>query len=313
MAECVDSFLPAGRRIDFFPVAVIIVCFAGRAAVGRVFFIVWYFNDTGAERNMATPRALVLRTAGTNCDQETKYAFELAGAATELAHINWLSTSDTPLANVQILALPGGFSYGDDIAAGKILAVELMHSMRRHLQDFIYGGGLIIGICNGFQTLVKTGLLPDARILPAAERPLTLTHNDSGKYEARWVRLQTPHESVCVFAEPDECLEMPVAHGEGKLVPRNPQVIKDLIANGQVVYRYIGSNGSAPIYPEDPNGSVDNIAGICDKSGRVFGLMPHPERYVNRRQHPRWTRERRPEAEGEGLRLFRRAVDYFKK
>ncbi len=186
---------------------------------------------------MATPRALVLRTAGTNCDCETRHAFELAGAVTELAHINWLSSSGDPLANVQILAIPGGFTYGDDIAAGKVLAVELMHSMRGHLENFIVGGGVIIGICNGFQVLVKTGLLPDARILPAAERPLTLVQNDSGHLECRWVRLQSPGDTVCIFAAPDEGLDMPVANGEGKLVARDPQVIKDLIENGQVVYR----------------------------------------------------------------------------
>jgi len=262
---------------------------------------------------MAKPRALVLRTAGTNCDMETKHAFELAGAVTELAHINWLTASDSPLANVQILALPGGFTYGDDIAAGKVLAVELMHSLRRHLQDFIFGGGVIIGICNGFQVLVKTGLLPDARFLPAADRSLTLTFNDSGKFEARWVRLRSPHNTVCIFAEGDEALEMPVAHGEGKLVARDPQVIKELIENGQVVYRYASPSGGVPVYPDDPNGSVDNIAGICDKTGRVLGIMPHPERHVRGVQHPRWTREHRGEQEGDGLRLFRRAVNYFKK
>ncbi len=262
---------------------------------------------------MAKPRALVLRTAGTNCDLETKHAFETAGATAELAHINWLTASDSPLANVQILALPGGFTYGDDVAAGKILAVEMMHSLRNHLQDFICAGGAIIGICNGFQVLVKTGLLPDARFLAAADRPLTLTNNDSGKFEARWVRLRTPHSTVCIFAEGDEALEMPVAHGEGKLVARDPQAIKDLIENGQVVYRYASPSGGVPVYPDDPNGSVDNIAGICDKTGRILGLMPHPERYVRGHQHPRWTRERRENQEGDGLRLFRRAVDYFKK
>ncbi len=262
---------------------------------------------------MATPRALVLRTAGTNCDQETKHAFERAGAVTELAHINWLSASDAPLANVQILALPGGFTYGDDIAAGKILAVELMHSMRRHLQDFIFAGGVIIGICNGFQVLVKTGLLPDARILAADDRPLTLTHNDSGKFEARWVRLQTAHNTVSIFAAANESMELPVAHGEGRLVARDAGVVKDLIDAGQVVYRYASASGGVPVYPDDPNGSVDNIAGICDKSGRVLGLMPHPERYVSGWQHPRWTREGRENAEGDGLRVFRRAVEFFKK
>ncbi len=262
---------------------------------------------------MAKPRALVLRTAGTNCDLETKFAFDLAGAITELAHINWLAASDSPLANVQILALPGGFTYGDDIAAGKILATQLMHSMRKHLQDFIFSGGVIIGICNGFQALVKTGLLPDARILPAADRSLTLTHNDSGKFEARWIRLRSPHNTVSIFASGDEALEMPVAHGEGKLVARDPQVIKELIENGQVVYRYASPSGGAPVYPDDPNGSVDNIAGICDKTGRVLGLMPHPERYIVGYQHPRWTREKRENREGDGMRLFRRAVEYFRK
>ena len=260
---------------------------------------------------MSTPRALVLRTAGTNCDMETKHAFELAGASVSLAHINWLSTSDAPFANCQILALPGGFTYGDDVAAGKVLAVELMHSMREHIQNFIIGGGLVIGICNGFQTLVKTGLLPDARFAPSAERRITLTHNESGKFEGRWVRLRAPHNTVCAFVAPDEELELPVAHGEGRLCARTASAIRDLTDNGQVAYRYASSRGDVPCYPEDPNGSADNIAGICDKTGRVFGLMPHPERYVSFLQHPRWTREGRT-GEGEGLRIFRRAVDYFK-
>ncbi|MDR1613878.1 MAG: phosphoribosylformylglycinamidine synthase I [Planctomycetota bacterium] len=261
---------------------------------------------------MAKPRALVIRTAGTNCDQETKYAFELAGAETELTHVNWLAVSDAPFANCQILALPGGFTYGDDVGAGKVLAVELTHSLGGRLEQFIHGGGLVIGICNGFQALVKTGLLPGARIQGPAERQLTLTHNDSGKFEARWVRLRAPHDVKCVFAEPDEELDLPVAHGEGKLVARNREVLRKLVENGQVVYRYASPRGDAPIYPDDPNGSLDNIAGISDKSGRVFGLMPHPERHVSRFQHPRWTRERRnDQCEGEGLRLFRRAVAYF--
>lgn len=261
---------------------------------------------------MATPRAIVLRTAGTNCDMETKHAFELAGAAARLAHINWLSASEAPLADCQILAIPGGFTYGDDVAAGKVLAVELMHSMREHLQNFILGGGLVIGICNGFQVLVKTGLLPDARFLSSAERDITLTHNESGKFEARWVKLRAPHNTVCAFAEPGEELELPVAHGEGRLAARSSAVIRRLIDAGQVVYRYAGSRGGLPCYPEDPNGSVDNIAGICDGSGRVFGLMPHPERFVVFHQHPRWTRDKRS-GEGDGLRLFRRAVGYFAK
>ena len=254
----------------------------------------------------------MLRTAGTNCDRETQHAFELAGAETELAHVNWLSSSAAPFANRQILALPGGFTYGDDIAAGKVLAVELMHTLREHIQNFIHAGGLVMGICNGFQVLVKTGLLPEARALEPAERNLTLAYNASGKFEARWVRLKAPPDTICVFARPDEELEMPVAHGEGRLVVRGPETLRELAANGQIAYRYASARGDAPVYPENPNGSADNIAAISDRSGRVLGIMPHPERHVSFFQHPRWTRGRRRE-EGDGLRLFRRAVEHFAK
>ncbi|MDR3078280.1 MAG: phosphoribosylformylglycinamidine synthase I, partial [Planctomycetota bacterium] len=229
---------------------------------------------------MAIPRALVLRTAGTNCDQETGHALEIAGAAVDIVHVNRLTASEAGLAGYQILVLPGGFTYGDDVAAGKILAVELMNSLRDRLEDFILGEGLILGICNGFQVLVKTGLLPGASMSLAAGRMLTLTHNVSGRFEARWVRLRAPYNTNCVFTEPDEELELPVAHGEGRLVIRDAKMVKQLSDNGQVTYRYTGKNGGVPSYPEDPNGSADNIAGICDKSGRVFGLMPHPERHV---------------------------------
>ena len=262
---------------------------------------------------MATPRALVLRTAGTNCDQETVHALELAGAAVDMLHVNHMRTLEDGLAGRQMLVLPGGFTYGDDVAAGKILAVELMHSLRERLEDFILAGGSILGICNGFQALVKSGLLPGAGVTPAAERSLTLTHNVSGRFEARWVRLRAPHNANCVFTEPEEELELPVAHGEGRLAVRDSKAIKQLSDNGQVAYRYVGKDGGVPSYPEDPNGSADNIAGICDKSGRIFGLMPHPERHVYGHQHPRWTREGRGGGEGDGLRLFRRAVDYFRK
>jgi phosphoribosylformylglycinamidine synthase len=262
---------------------------------------------------MATPRATVLRTAGTNCDQETVHAFQLAGADTRLVHLNDLIGSSDPFAGSQILALPGGFTYGDDIAAGKLLAVELMHSLRDQLLTFIMRGGLIIGICNGFQVLVKTGLLPDARFLDATSRRLTLTHNSSGKFEARWVRLKAPYHTVCVFATPGEDLELPVAHGEGRLSVRSASVARELVDNGQVVYRYASQRGDVPNYPEDPNGSVDNIAAVCDRSGKIFGLMPHPERHLYYYQHPRWTREAVPaDSEGAGLKLFRRAVDYLR-
>ncbi len=260
---------------------------------------------------MATVKALILRTAGTNCDRETQLAFELAGAQAERIHVNRLAREAAPLETAQILALPGGFSYGDDVASGKVLAVELAHVLGEALQRFVDRGGLVVGICNGFQVLVKTGLLPDARLRPAAERKATLTFNDSHKFECRWVRLKAPRNTVCVFAEGGETLEVPVAHGEGKFVTRDEDVLRELIDTGQVVYRYTALDGGEPAYPADPNGSVDHIAGICDPSGRILGLMPHPERHLFARQHPCWTRAD-GEGEGAGLRLFKRAVDACK-
>jgi len=258
---------------------------------------------------MTTPQTLVLRTAGTNCDMETKFAFELAGSRVDLLHINQLARQPDPFAAYQILALPGGFTYGDDVAAGKVMAVELMHTLGEKMTRHVEKGGLVIGICNGFQILVKTGLIPDARFVPAGERKVTLTWNDSHRFEARWVRLQAAANTTCVFAAPNESLEMPVAHAEGRLMTRSPEILSDLISAGQVVYRYVSSDGRTPAYPEDPNGSVDHIAGLCDPSGRVFGLMPHPERHLFGYQHPRWTREGIKE-EGQGLQLFKRAVEY---
>ena len=261
---------------------------------------------------MATPRALVMRTAGTNCDVETVYALEMAGAPADLIHVNHLAKEADPLASYQIVAIPGGFTYGDDVAAGKVLAVELMHVLGEKLQAFVDRGGLVIGICNGFQVLVKTGLLPGARLGGAGDREVTLTNNDSHTFEARWVHLRAAENTVCVFAEKGETLELPVAHGEGKLMCRSQQVLQQLQEKGQIAYRYVSADGEPPVYPADPNGSVDHIAGITDPSGRVFGLMPHPERHVFAYHHPRWTRENRTGA-GEGLRLFQRAVAFCKK
>ncbi len=259
---------------------------------------------------MATPRVLVLRTAGTNCDEETQYAFELAGARAELVHINHLVGEAAPLAGYQIVVVPGGFTYGDDIAAGKVLAVELGHVLGERLATFVTDGGLVLGICNGFQVLIKTGLLPEARFTAPRERFVTLTNNTSHRFEARWVRLKAAANTKCVFAEPDEELELPVAHGEGRLVARAPEAVAGLADKGQVVYRYRGPDGGEPVYPADPGGSIDHVAGICDATGRVFGLMPHPERHIFGYQHPRWTREGLRE-EGQGLALFKRAVRYF--
>jgi len=258
---------------------------------------------------MTKPRVIVLRAAGSNCDMETHYAFEYAGARAEMIHINRLLRGEVPLADYQILAIPGGFTYGDDISAGKILANELRYKLAEQLTAFHQAGKLIIGICNGFQVLVKAGLLPALDF--AAGQQVTLVHNDSGKFEDRWVYLRVL-ESPCVFTTPmPEQLYFPVAHAEGKFAVSHPEVLERLEANRQIVFRYCTADGGAAAYPANPNGSVRDIAGICDPTGRILGLMPHPERHIDPTNHPRWMREGAA-PEGDGAAIFHNAVAYFR-
>ena len=253
-------------------------------------------------------RVVVLRTAGTNCDTETEYAFEKAGASAERVHVNRFVEKPARLGRYHILALPGGFSYGDDVASGKLLANEIRFRMDDAIRDFVRAGKLIIGICNGFQVLVKAGLLPALR---RGTIQTTLTFNDSNRFEDRWVYLRA-EDTPCAFVRPGEDMYLPVAHGEGKFVARRP-VLAELKKKRLIVFRYAGPDGaSRPGYPWNPNGSMEDIAGICDPTGRVFGLMPHPERHVEPTQHPRWTREGlRPE--GEGIRVFCNAVRFARR
>ncbi len=269
---------------------------------------------------MTQPRALILRAPGTNCDGETAHAFALAGALPESWHINRLSDDARHIADYQVLCIPGGFSYGDDIAAGRILGNQIQHHLAETLATFREAGKLIIGICNGFQILLKTNLLAasDQRG-PTA----TLTLNDSGRFEARWIRLAI-QPGKCVFLSGIRELELPIAHGEGKFVTRDPDVFQRMNTAGQFVMRYSAPPDVAhqsevrspkseitPLpYPVNPNGAQGNVAGICDETGRVFGLMPHPERFVDWTQHPRWTREPARPC-GDGLRIFENAVRYF--
>jgi phosphoribosylformylglycinamidine synthase len=249
------------------------------------------------------PRVFILRTAGTNCEVEAAHAFSLAGALPEFVHINRLLENPKQLQDYQILAFPGGFSYGDDIAAGRILANQITHHLSDLLRDFIAAGKPVIGICNGFQVLVKTDLLPG----PLAGRTgqtATLAHNDSGRFTDRWIQLAAPPgPGKCIWTGALEALELPVAHGEGKFIPATENIRRAMWQNGQVALVY--ANGS------NPNGSVDDIAGVCDSTGLVLGLMPHPERYVEPFQHPAWTSQKPLPEVGAGLRIFQNAVRHL--
>ena len=252
---------------------------------------------------MSKVRALVLRAPGTNCDAETAFAFEQAGATASLVHINQFIRGEQRLSDYQIIAIPGGFTYGDDIAAGKVLANELKLKLGDDVLRFVEDGGLILGICNGFQVLMKAGILPRAEGdgLPK----LTLTDNDSGGFECRWVHLGVNKESPCIFTRGMDSLYLPVAHAEGKVVA-DPAVLPGL----NVVVYYTDENGNrGASYPYNPNGSVNDIAGICDTSGRVFALMPHPERHIRGTQHPQWTRQGAKEY-GDGFQIFLNAVEW---
>jgi phosphoribosylformylglycinamidine synthase len=255
---------------------------------------------------VARPRAIVLRAPGTNCDEETALAWQRAGAIASIWHINRLIASPASLEDFQILTIPGGFSYGDDLGAGRILAARLAIAVGEELRRFHDRGGLVLGICNGFQVLVRAGLLPGG----PDHRPVTLAPNASGRFEDRWVRL-APRPGITPFVTFSDPIELPVAHGEGRFATAGPMENRRLEESGRVVLQYADQRGRpTQEYPANPNGSARAIAGTCDPTGRIFGLMPHPERHVDPWHHPRWTRRgagRR--AEGDGLRIFRGAVE----
>lgn len=280
-----------------------------------------------------SPRALILRAPGTNCDHETAYAFEQAGAIAERVHINRLIENPALAARYQILCFPGGFSYGDDIAAGKILANRLHHHLGDLVHEFALGGrdSLVLGICNGMQVMMRLGILTrgvtaSGEVIaddsePEAEDPhlpATLTWNQHGRYEARWVDLAVDSQSPCVFLKGITRMYLPIAHAEGNFIAASPGVLQTLSEQGRLAVRYCSPDLSIPpitdeplAFPINPNGAMANVAGVCDESGRVFGMMPHPERFIDRTQHPFWTRLDNPSEEGQGLAIFRNAVGYF--
>ena len=257
------------------------------------------------------PRALVITGDGLNCERETAEALRLAGAISELVHV-----SDVPergLEDFRILVLIGGFSNGDHLGAGTVQASLFRHRLRRPLERFVAEGRLVLGVCNGFQTLVKMGLLPGADW----ERTATIMANGSGRFEDRWVHLAVDPASPCLWTRGLRRLYLPVRHGEGRFVVRDTAAALSLRRRAQVPLRYADDRGRPTMeYPENPNGSEDAVAGVCDPSGRIFGLMPHPEAYLSPYNHPSWTRRAAlglplPE-EGEGLALFRNAVTFVR-
>ena len=252
------------------------------------------------------PKALVLRSAGANCDLEAAHAFERAGAGSELVHLNRILENPASLRDFQILAIPGGFSYGDDITAGKILARQLSHHLYEPLRDFIAAGKPIIGICNGFQVLVKTDLLPGP-INSRGGQLCTLTNNDTGRFIDRWIHL-VPVSSKCIWTAGIDPLDLPIAHGEGKFMYADDEVRNAIRGGDQIALIYANEDGSPAngSSPQNPNGSADDIAGICDESGLIFGLMPHPERYLEAFQHP--ARSGGSMTPGAGLQIFERGV-----
>ena len=246
------------------------------------------------------PRAIVLRAAGSNCDRETAHAFELIGAQADRVHLNRLVDEPALLDDYQLLAIPGGFSYGDDIAAGRIFGNQLMLRLGGALHAFVARKRPVIGICNGFQVLVKTDLLPGP-LAGKTGQTCTLAENDCGHFVDEWVTLE-PLKSPCIWTRDlPATFELPIAHGEGKFMTADESVRSALWENEQVALRYTKAA---------PNGSVDRIAGVCDANGLVFGLMPHPERHVNPLQHYAWTSRTSQPAEGDGLAIFRNAVSY---
>jgi phosphoribosylformylglycinamidine synthase I len=248
------------------------------------------------------PRVLILHAPGTNRDREAALACELAGGEAEIVHVNQLLGGERSLAAFAMLVLPGGFSYGDDLGAGRLWSSDLIHRLWEDVDAFISAGKPVLGICNGFQALVKAGFLPGGGL----ESVVTLTHNTSGRFECRWVVLQPIENSRCLWTEDlPEPIYCPVAHGEGRFVARCDETREALWQRGLVALRYVSPSGGPARYPHNPNGSVDGIAGICNAAGNVLGLMPHPEDHVFPLQHPKWTRG---EAGGLGLPLFKKGL-----
>ena len=257
-------------------------------------------------------RVLVITGFGLNCEKETSKAFELAGAAVTQIHLNDLIERKGVLEQHNILSFIGGFSFGDHLGSGTVLAYRIRCQLGEELGKFIAQGKLIIGICNGFQIMTRLGIIPSLNGRFTQE--VALHHNDSGVFRNSWVNLKVNKESPCVFTKGIETLQLPIRHGEGKFVVRDKQILEALEQKNLVCLRYADKKGEQTgQYPDNPNGSVNNIAGICSPSGRVFGLMPHPEANLSVYNHPQWIEHKfRLGRHGGGLKIFENAVDFIK-
>ncbi len=262
---------------------------------------------------MSGPCVLILTAPGTNCDRETEYAWTIAGAVPTRLRVERVVAEPGLLDAYQILTIPGGFSFGDDIAAGRVFALQLRRELSEPLRRFVERDKLVLGICNGFQVLVQAGLLPDGPAESgAARRPVcSVTGNDPPGFQDRWVTLRA-NESRCAFTEAGRVYELPIAHGEGRVRFRDEAVRAVALGSRQNALSYVppADDRAALGEPYNPNGSDADIAGLCDPTGRIFGLMPHPERFVDPLTHPCWTSRPRPEA-GDGLAIFQRAAALF--
>jgi phosphoribosylformylglycinamidine synthase I len=265
-------------------------------------------------------KAIVLTGNGTNCEMEMAHACKLAGAEkVDIVHISELLFGEKRLSDYNFLNLPGGFLDGDDLGSAKAGANRFLHApisgesemLIEELLKFINAGGLILGVCNGFQLMVKLGLLP-ALGGNFIKQSTTLTFNDSGRFEDRWVYLKANVQSPCVFTEGIDVVYYPVRHGEGKFVPESDAILEEIEKKNLVAFQYCTVDGTTTLdYPFNPNGSTHAIAALCSETGRLFGLMPHPEAFLHCTNHPRWTRENLPE-EGQGLAIFQNAVKFIR-
>ena len=268
---------------------------------------------------MSKVRALVVTGFGINCEVEMAAAYRLAGAEADIVHLNEIFKERISIHDYQVLNFPGGFSFGDDLGSAKVLSNKFkfkkMASGRHFIDDlarFLENGNFIIGVCNGFQALVKMGLLPN--IGGNFEQEVTLTHNDSGKFEDRWVTCGVHPQNRTPFLKGIERIDLPVRHGEGKLIIRDQEIRQAILDQNLNCLTYLGPDGQPTAeYPYNPNGSELNCAGLTDAAGQVFGLMPHPEAYLSLYNHPAWPqkREQSHDEQGEGLRIFQNIVDYF--